>query len=339
MTTHVDTETPTSTAQHTLGRLSHIPALDGLRGLSVLAVVLYHFDDRILAGGFLGVSVFFTLSGFLISRILLHEAETTGTISVRRFFDRRFRRLLPAASLAIIGTSAWVLASGRRHLLPAGDVRSSALWHFNWHELSKDISYGAADSSALGHFWSLAIEEQFYFVYPVIILGLLRVNKRCVRPAILGAAIVSILLASMLDSYYNTFSRSFEILAGCAAATHSTAKIRGSLATSGPLVALIALMALTTLPTGGELPTIAVFLTAGATVMIIHASQTTGGHPILTHPVLRTLGTYSYSIYLWHWPVFVLVDNALIRIALTVLLSVGSYHLVEQPIRRTKGSS
>lgn len=332
---------PTSTELTPSGNagLSHLPSLDGLRGIAVLAVVAFHFDQNLLSGGFLGVSVFFTLSGFLISRLLLHEVAATGTISLLRFYDRRFRRLLPAASMTIIGTAIWVLAVGRRSLLPAGDVRASALWHFNWHELSKDVAYGAADSSALAHFWSLAIEEQFYFAYPVLLFGVAAIAGRSLRPVILSATVVAAVLAVTLDSYFNTFSRLFEILAGCAVAAIAVpngGKFVRSIVTAASLAILGILMVLTELPSGGELPTVAIFLTAGTTVAIISVAGTSGRRSFLGHPVLRSIGTYSYSIYLWHWPVFVLVDNRLVQVLLTISLSLVSFHCVEQPIRRLR---
>lgn len=324
--------------------LSHIASLDGLRGVSVLAVVVFHVNEDLLPGGYLGVSVFFTLSGFLITRLLLRETGSTGTISLRQFYDRRFRRLLPAASVTIIATALWVLVVDRRSLLAEGDVRASALWHFNWHELSKEVAYGAADASALAHYWSLSIEEQFYFVYPIVLLALARTAPRMLRPTIYLLLAGSIPLAIIIDNYFNTFSRLFEILAGCAIAVVVSANpaVRKGVGTTVTVTAMLILtvaMFRTPLPSGGELPTLAIFATTGATLAIIYVSAASDGNGPLAGRGLRTLGTYSYSIYLWHWPILVLVDNVVVQLALTAALSVLSFQFVEQPLRRLRSDS
>ena len=149
------------------GRLAHIAALDGVRGLAVLAVVVYHLDADLLPGGFLGVSLFFTLSGFLITNLLVAEWRATGTIDLGSFWSRRFRRLLPASvagiALVIVLSPAWT--ANQLAGLP-GDVAGALGYVANWRFITGGDRYGAGFEapSPLLHYWSLAIEEQFYLV-------------------------------------------------------------------------------------------------------------------------------------------------------------------------------
>ncbi len=324
--------------------LSHVQALDGLRGIAVALVVVYHFEESWLPGGYLGVSMFFTLSGFLITRLLLAEVAATGSVDLRRFYDRRFRRLLPAACVTIIGSAAWVYFADRLSLISSGDIFAATFWYFNVHEILRDVTYGGADASVLAHYWSLSIEEQFYLVFPALVLLSAKLSGvQGVRLLVAGALVIAVPAALVIDRYLHTGARVGEIAAGCALAVglHRRPIARHD----GPRVAVAAvaitavvvfLARVVELPLGGELPSIAILVTSAATLALVLIGLAAPAAAPLANPVLRILGRYSYSIYLWHWPVFTLIDSAAAQILLTVVLSLGSYHLIENPIRRSR---
>ncbi|NBP49618.1 MAG: acyltransferase [Actinobacteria bacterium] len=162
------------------GHLAYLPGLDGLRALSVLAVIVYHANKSWLGGGFLGVEVFFVISGYLITTLLLNESERTGSISLRQFWIRRARRLLPALWTMLVMVVLWCAAFEREALGQLrGDVVAAVLYGFNWFQVWMGTSYfGQLGLVPLRHLWSLAVEEQFYLVWPVLIAVLLRVVGR-----------------------------------------------------------------------------------------------------------------------------------------------------------------
>jgi len=347
--------------------LAHVPALDGLRGLAVAAVVAYHAGAVGATGGFLGVSAFFTLSGFLITSLLLAEWEGTGRVSLAGFWSRRFRRLLPAA-VVVIGAvalaSAW-LADGGQLADLRGDVLAGLGYVANWRFVLEERSYAElfTGPSPLHHLWSLAIEEQFYVLFPLLAVGLLRLGGG--RRWVLGGALAVLAAASVAWSvhlsgttagtsraYYDTGARAAELLAGCLLAVvvaGRTDRLRrharvvaplGAVALAGVLVAWSRVHQDSTwLPGGGFA------LHAVAVVLVLLAAHVPGPVTSLcSAPPLRLLGRVSYGAYLIHWPVFVWLDAervgvdgpglAAVRIAVTAALTAVSYHLVEQPIRR-----
>jgi peptidoglycan/LPS O-acetylase OafA/YrhL len=219
------------------------PALDGVRALAVLAVLLFHAEIPGAPGGFLGVSTFFTLSGFLITRLLLAELARTGTIDLGRFWTRRFRRLMPASLLGL----AVVLALAHLTTDPTalgrlrGDVFSALAYASNWRFMQTAESYFGIfeDPSPVQHFWSLSIEEQFYLLYPLIVLALWRrradVGRGLAVPigalTIAGAAAGVALTtsgASQARVYYGTDTRAPELLVGALLALWMTQRDRGA---------------------------------------------------------------------------------------------------------------
>lgn len=346
--------------------LNYEPGIDGLRAVAVGLVLVFHGGFGWMRGGFLGVSVFFTLSGFLITRLLIDEHERSGSIGLRAFWGRRLRRLAPASLAciaAVILVAPWWTAAQRRSL--RGDVWSTLAYVPNWRFAAAGRSYADlfATPSPLLHFWSLAIEEQFYVVFPLFAAGALALGRRWRRPlpvlgAALGLAWVASLLAAIATSdrdlvYYGTHTRAAEMLTGAALAVvvgrkERLRRVATPIRTIGP-VALAAVIALAIRASiaddwlyDGRLAGFSVL--SGAAVL---ASVTPG--PVrraLAVGPLPLVGRVSYGLYLFHWPVFLLLDeqrtgmgrNALfvVRLSVTSIITAVSYVAIEQPVRRRR---
>ncbi|MGH9206800.1 MAG: acyltransferase family protein, partial [Acidimicrobiales bacterium] len=211
-------------------RRQHLPALDGLRAIAVAAVIVYHFNFGWAAGGYLGVDLFFVLSGFLITGLLIEERMATGGISLPRFWARRARRLFPAL-LVVLGAIVLYAVAGGPNIDPnalRGDVLGTLFYVANWHFIAVDNPYFApfATPSPLEHTWSLAIEEQFYVVWPLVVLLLAKLGGRDWRRFTMVSTVV-LALASVVDmamrahgsgdvsrAYFGTDSRAFELMVG-----------------------------------------------------------------------------------------------------------------------------
>src|SRR6202012_2927363 len=218
------------------------PDIEGLRAVAILAVLLCHAGVPFLAGGSVGVDLFFVISGFLITRLLVGELDRTGTISLRGFYARRAKRLLPlsAVLLAAVGVLSMILLSPLRNTEVAGDIVSSALYVANWHFAAQSVDYFAQglEPSPVLHLWSLAIEEQFYLVWPGLMLAVTwfwRRRGHSVRP-VLWVAIALIVAGSLIYgviltnekpafAYFDTFARAWEVGLGAALALAGTVKL------------------------------------------------------------------------------------------------------------------
>ncbi len=365
---------PGEAATPVAASLPHLVGLDGLRAVAVAAVVLYHADVMWLPGGFLGVDVFFVLSGFLITSLLLVELDRSGRIDFGRFYLRRARRLLPAlvavliAVAFLVATVAYDSASGFRRDLPG-----ALLYVSNWTSILTDLSYFEfiGRPPMLQHLWSLAVEEQFYIVWPSV--ALLAYRWRAGR----GVAIVALTLAlgstvamlvgSVLGDmpasadpsrlYFGTDTHSMGILLGAALAvfwrpgrTAAVLDPRASAVISGAgvagLAALIAMFVLfgeysTTLYRGGFL------LVALVSAVVVAAASHRGAAfgPLLGNKPMRWIGRRSYGIYLWHWPLFLVtrpgvdipitgIPALALRLGLLLVIADLSYRFVEMPVRR-----
>jgi peptidoglycan/LPS O-acetylase OafA/YrhL len=341
--------------------------LQGLRALAVIAVILDHLVGWPL-GGFVGVDVFFVLSGFLITGLLLREHDRTGTISFSGFYRRRVKRILPAASLVLIATVAasFLVFNVPRAMQTLGDGIAGFFFAANWRIAAVGTDYFQAGGpvSPLQHYWSLAVEEQFYFVWPLLMFVIFLLGSRWASSVkqihrVVALAIILLSIASFLWSlyetasaptwaYFSTFSRAWELGVGAIAAVFISsfakipAAIRPVLGWVGLLGIIVSLFI--TRP-DAAFPAPGAALPVLATVLVIIAG--TGGQQRylwpLMNPVTSYIGDISFSLYLWHFPIIILGttlwgDDALTLLILSVavLLSAAySYHLVEDPIRKS----
>jgi peptidoglycan/LPS O-acetylase OafA/YrhL len=353
--------------------IPYINALDGARGLAVAAVLLFHGGH--LLGGYLGVDFFFVLSGFLITSLLLAGANRTGGVALGSFWARRARRLLPALAVLLVGVALYCLVLGtpRQFTQIRGDAFATLGYAANWHEIFARQNYFTLFTapSPLNHTWSLAIEEQFYVVWPLVIVAVLAWWKRDTARAVLVlclalAAISTVLMIVVSNpdnvsrAYFGTDTRAAAILFGAALAAwlagHQPARRRGArialeaLALIGVVVLAIAWTRLdgqsSTLYHGG-------FLVCGlAATAIIAAAVHPQRGPVasaLSFRPLCALGLISYGVYLYHWPIDVAFDEKRMgfggwplfgfQTLLTIVLAVLSYRFIEQPIRHGAGSS
>ena len=352
-------------------RSGYMPGLDGLRAISVISVLLYHADMEWLPGGFLGVEVFFVISGYLITLLLTQEFGRSATISLRGFWTRRARRLLAALYTLLAVVSSIVLVFYREDADQlAGQVWAALTYVTNWFLIVTEQSYFALVERppVFQHLWSLAIEEQFYLLWPLLLLGLLRLFRGRPKPiaavvalgAVASLVWMAVLFQPAMDpsrAYYGTDTRASGLLLGAALAlvwkpTHRFAKDPEVKTVALDLVGMAAVAVLigsfammretdTFLYRGGfAVVSLASCLAIMATV---HSGTVLGQH-VLARRVLIWIGVRSYSLYLWHWPIFVYtrseIDQPLtpyptlvVRLVLTVIAADLSYRYIEVPIR------
>ena len=346
----------------------YVPALDGVRAFAVLAVLAFHGGLPGASGGFLGVDAFFVLSGYLITALLLAERQRTGRIALASFWGRRARRLLPALLLVLVTVTltAPLFLPGPEVRLLRGEGLAALFYVANWALLFRDQDYftQTAAPSPLGHTWSLGIEEQFYLLWPLVLILVLatRGAHRLLLTLCLSGAAASTLAVAFLyqaadpsRAYYGTDTRATGLLLGASLATWLATRTRRGVATrhrvlrSVPvLVACAGLAWLWTHASGESLLLYRGGLAVHAlcvVVVLAHVAMIPAGLParLLSLTPLLNLGRISYGVYLWHWPVFVAADaehtgldgwNLFgLRCALTLALATLSYRLVERPLR------
>ena len=385
-----------ATAEAGLSRVPYLPGLDGLRAIAVIGVIIYHAHHDWLPGGFLGVEVFFVISGYLITLLLMGERERTGHVDLRQFWARRFRRLLPALYVMMAFVAVYIAA-----FYPAareqtrGDFLAGILYVSNWYEIFVGQGYGASEAFApLRHLWSLAVEEQFYLVWPLVMVAILRRSRSRLPEVGLKLIGVSAFIAIMVAVFYvpgvvattcgteftrgtwtvfgrciavndmlylGSFSRAGGLMlgAGFAMLWRPVAIMRGPLRDKGRRLDVLAGLGLALLlyfmltmylqERGVYNPWLyrgGFFVTGVATLLLIAAATHRGAvtGKLLGHPALVWVGTRSYGLYLYHWPVFQMIrkqaniqmsiPQIILGLLITVPITEASYRFIETPIRK-----
>ncbi|KRD36758.1 hypothetical protein ASE27_09845 [Oerskovia sp. Root918] len=369
-------ERPSRPARPTV-RYRRIAGLDGLRALAVVSVMLFHFAPQLLPGGYVGVDVFFVLSGFLITTLLVREFRERRTLSLSRFWVRRARRLLPALALVVLTCTAVAGLVGGDVLVGIGaQVAGAATFTSNWVYIAQGSTYsGGLAPQLFANLWSLAVEEQFYLLWPLAVLGVLalRITRRRALVLAGALAVVSAVAMSLLyvpgtdptRVYFGTDTHLFGLMIGAFLAfwhlrTGRPTLVRESPRTSttrgaafvlgaGIVGAVVLVLAMVGMPwdaavtyRGGLF--VVSLATAGVVNLVLHAPRL---GRVLDRGPAGWIGARSYGLYLWHWPVLVLVASiagggglyatpgpwvALIATAVTVAAAALSYRFVERPV-------
>jgi len=348
--------------------------IQGLRALAVALVVIFHLWPRALPGGFIGVDIFFVISGYLITAHLLREVDRTGTVSITRFWARRIRRLLPASFLVLAVCVVLAFTVMPRSVLTQNlqEIAASAGYFVNWLLAFNAVDYLASENadSLVQHYWSLSVEEQFYIVWPLLVVAaaflatkLLKTDRRLVVAIALSLVFVASLIASIVITatepafaYFITPTRAWEFAAGGliamlpALTTPSIWSRFAKRAGSWLALAVVALSALVIIDTTTPFPGWIALAPVLATGFLLWAGD--DDHPwspqFVSHagPV-QLLGDTSYAIYLWHWPLIIAapyvlghgigLGTGIAIIAVTIALSIATKYLVEDPVRRARG--
>ncbi|HSF97541.1 MAG TPA: acyltransferase family protein [Ornithinibacter sp.] len=342
------------------------PDIEGLRAIAILTVLAHHAGMP-LRGGFIGVDIFFVISGFLITGLLVGELWSTGAISWSRFVGRRIRRLLPAAVLVLVATSlvSFFVVPGLRRRDVGVDIAASALYVVNWVFARREVDYLAADSrpSPVQHFWSLAVEEQFYVLWPVLLMVLALLVRRPSRRVVLtslGVLVATSFLwstwfshTSPRPAFFTTTTRVWELGLGALLAValagrpRPASPVRGSVALGWAALATLLAVAVF-LPEGIDWPGAWALSATVPTVVLLWVGWVGGaGGPgwVLGWRPMVWIGGLSYSIYLWHWPFIVLGEWTADAVDVTLpgwapaalaVVSIGpawlSWRFVESPI-------
>lgn len=347
----------------------YIPGLDGLRTLAVFAVIAYHLDLSWAPGGLLGVNLFFVLSGYLITNILQVQWEHSGTLNLKNFWLRRAKRLLPALFVMLAGVMLWtVLFAPERLAALKSEIMAAVFYVSNWYLIFHEVSYfeSFGPPSPFGHLWSLAIEEQFYLFWPLLLgLGfrLLRQRKWIIGGTV-AIALVSALAMALIyipghdpsRVYYGTDTRAFALLLGAALAMvwpsgRLSAELTGArrLALDGAGIFGLLVVLWMIFRTNQYQPFLyqsglLIFSVAAAVLVAVLAHPASRLSGLFGWGPLCLLGKWSYGIYLWHYPIIVLSSplvntgepdalRSLCQISISVLLAALSYYLIEEPIR------
>ena len=347
----------------------YITGFDGLRTLAVIGVIVYHLAPSSMQGGYLGVPIFFLISGYLVTYLLIQEWETHGGVNFLSFYNRRVKRLYPALVTMILGTTAYITLFQRNLLVNIrGTVLTNLVYVYNWFEIHHGQSYfdRFSGESPFTHLWTLSIEGQFYLVWPLVVVGLLLFFRSRVKAALVlfAAAVASaIAMAVLYDPnnlnrvYYGTDTRMFAILIGAAMAFIWPAyKLSGNVTRNHRLM-------LDGLGLASLLGTVILFFNmngqAASTyrggmfwfTMLSAVLVATVAHPgsdmnrILTNKFFSYVGKRSYGIYLYQFPVMIFYEsrvqnignhpllNALIEVTLIMVVTEASYRLIENPLR------
>ncbi|MFT7686581.1 MAG: peptidoglycan/LPS O-acetylase OafA/YrhL [Candidatus Azotimanducaceae bacterium] len=338
------------------------PAIDGLRAIAVIAVIIFHFSEDMLPSGYLGVDMFFVISGFVITSSLLYRREKDVSQFFLSFYIRRIKRLLPAlvACFVITGLAISFFNPSPQSHLVTGLFSLVGFSNVDLYFSAIDYWGDSAKLNPYTHTWSLGVEEQFYFIFPLILWFVLGGIWKGGRLKTLIFVLLSLSALSLalfvyasannpISSYYLLPSRFWEIGLGCALATYLSiglprSKVDAVIAPIPLNVVLAICISIFFIPNGNAVfATIAIVVCTLIFILKIRASESLSGSQskILTHKLTLYLGTISYSLYLWHWSVIAISrwtigissETVLIQIALIALCAVSSYHYIEKPFR------
>ncbi|KHD73323.1 hypothetical protein MB27_35545 [Actinoplanes utahensis] len=335
--------------------------MEGLRAIAVTLVVLSHAGIGRFEGGYVGVDVFFVISGFLITTLLLAEQARAGRISLSRFYARRALRLLPVATVTVLATvaAAWFFMPATRFHEITVDAVYSTFYGMNWRLAAQGVDYlaAAAEPSPLQHLWSLAVEEQFYVVWPLLIMITFR-SRRLLIGTLTTLAVVSLGMSIWQTgeaapwAYFGSHTRAWELGVGALLAVGAArvARMPAGLAVTLSWIGLLAIFgSALTFTEETSFPGYAALLPVLGTAAVIAAGMRPsrgGAHPLLGIWPMRQIGKLSYGWYLWHWPILMIGPYALdkeptlgVDLALaagSLVLALITYHLVENPFRNSK---
>ncbi|MGO2741949.1 MAG: acyltransferase family protein [Cellulosimicrobium funkei] len=339
--------------------------VQGLRAVAVLAVIANHAMDW-PRGGFLGVDVFFVVSGFIITALLLREHERTGRISFADFYRRRVKRIFPAATLVLAVTvvGSWLVFGGERARQIGFDAVASFFFVGNWRFAAEGVDYWAdtGETSPLQHYWSLGVEEQFYLVWPAILaFAAFIAIRRGARVRVVIGAVLALMVAGSLAwgywqtgaqptvAYFSSLTRAWELALGALVAIAGPVFERMRDSWRAPLAwfGILGLGASFLLLDEGGMPVPGALPATLATAAIIVAG--TGGNPPelwpLTNKATVAVGDWSFSLYLWHLPVIIFLGTVVTVherkflvavLAITLVLTIATYYLIENPLRRAR---
>lgn len=333
------------------------PDIQGLRAVAVVLVVLDHAFHW-PTGGFVGVDVFYVISGFLITSLLLRELDKSGSISLRAFYARRIRRIVPVAVLVLIVTVAisFLIWYAPRALQVFIDAVSAFFFVSNWHFIAIGTDYLQADgpASPIQHYWSLSIEEQFYAVWPLLMLLVFLIfkSKRAIAVLVVGGLVVSLFIGAYLTAttptaaHFNTAGRAWELFAGALIAVVGVAPSRLSIQARRAVSAVgltLILVAAVIITSSAGVPVPWVALAVIGTAAVIWADAPAGERSLLGNRMSRWLGDISYSLYLWHFPVLIFAAAvfgasgwvAAACIPVMLVLAHMSYKFVERPVLKS----
>ena len=334
--------------------------IEGLRAVAIGLVLLYHADVPFLPGGYVGVDVFFVVSGYLITGLLVREVERSGRVSLARFYARRAKRLLPAAALVLVTSAVltWATASVVQWRTFAHDIVAAALYVVNWRLAGRSVDYLAEGTGAspVQHFWSLAVEEQFYIVWPLVLVVVALVARRSgrsVRP-LMGAGLALIVVPSFVwavatagspSGFFVTTTRLWELGVGALVAVAGARVLARPVARATGVVGLVlvvgsAVLLDHTTPWPGTWTLLPVLGTAA--VIFAGAAHEQGAPRVLRLRPVVWVGGLSYSLYLWHWPLLVAAENVVDDLSVPARLAVVAFavvpawlslRFVENPVR------
>lgn len=347
----------------------YITGFDGLRTLAVIGVIVYHLAPSSMQGGYLGVPIFFLISGYLVTYLLIQEWETHGGVNFLSFYQRRVKRLYPALVTMILGTTAYITLFQRNLLVNIrGTVVTNLVYVYNWFEINHGQSYfdRFSGESPFTHLWTLSIEGQFYLVWPIVVVGLLLLFRNQAKAAAVlmaGAIASAVAMAVLYDpnnlnrAYYGTDTRMFAILIGAAMAfiwpayklrSNITQGHRFTLDTLG-LVSLLGTIVLFFKMNGQAVSTyrggMFWFTLLAAVLVATVAHPGSDMNRILTNKLFSYIGKRSYGIYLYQFPVMIFYESrvsnignhpllhAMIEVTLIMVVTEASYRLIENPLR------